>query len=216
MALDPNRWTLKTQESFNAAAEMARAASNPEVTPDHLIAALLGQTEGVVLPIIEKVGAQPLAIRNAALARLDKLPKAYGGESRLGRDLQQVLDAADGNLDPNGTTNAYAKSARIGGAEIYQSCRVTDLQMRKDGTWDVITENGNIHAEHVVNCGGLWAREVGRMVGIELPVLAMEHMYLVTEDMPDELPPDDPRSPHLGVYHWLTWVQDTLVDAMMP
>jgi dimethylglycine dehydrogenase len=50
---------------------------------------------------------------------------------------------------------------------------------------DVITANGNIHAEHVVNCGGLWAREVGRMVGLELPVLAMEHMYLVTDDMPE-------------------------------
>jgi dimethylglycine dehydrogenase len=96
-----------------------------------------------------------------------------------------MLDAADGNLDPEGTTHAYAKSARINGAEIYQNCRVTDLKPRPDGSWDVITVNGNIHAEHVVNCAGLWAREVGRMVGLELPVLAMEHMYLVTDDMPE-------------------------------
>ena len=96
-----------------------------------------------------------------------------------------MLDAADGNLDPEGTTHAYAKSARIAGAEIYQNCRVTDLKPRSDGSWDVITANGNIHAEHVVNCGGLWAREVGRMVGLELPVLAMEHMYLVTDEMPE-------------------------------
>ena len=100
-----------------------------------------------------------------------------------------MLDAADGNLDPEGTTHAYAKSARIGGAEIYQGTRVTELKHRVDGSWDVITdtkgERGNIHAEHVVNCGGLWAREVGRMVGIELPVLAMEHMYLVTDEMPE-------------------------------
>ena len=96
-----------------------------------------------------------------------------------------MLDAADGNLDPEGTTHAYAKSARIGGAEIYQGTRVQELQPRADGSWDVITDKGNIHAEHVVNCGGLWAREVGRMVGIELPVLAMEHMYLVTDDMPE-------------------------------
>jgi dimethylglycine dehydrogenase len=96
-----------------------------------------------------------------------------------------MLDAADGNLDPEGTTHAYAKSARIGGAEIYQSTRVQDLKHRADGSWDVITDKGNIHAEHVVNCGGLWAREVGRMVGLELPVLAMEHMYLVTEDIPE-------------------------------
>jgi dimethylglycine dehydrogenase len=96
-----------------------------------------------------------------------------------------MLDAADGNLDPEGTTHAYAKSARIGGAEIYQGTRVKELNHRSDGSWDVITDQGNIHAEHVVNCGGLWAREVGRMAGIELPVLAMEHMYLVTDDVPE-------------------------------
>ena len=98
-----------------------------------------------------------------------------------------MLDAADGNLDPEGTTHAYAKSARIGGAEIYQGTRVQELQHHMDGSWDVITDKGNIHAEHVVNCGGLWAREVGRMAGIELPVLAMEHMYLVTDEVPEVL-----------------------------
>jgi dimethylglycine dehydrogenase len=96
-----------------------------------------------------------------------------------------MIDAADGNLDPEGTTHAYAKSARINGAEIYQECRVEALRPRADGSWDVITAKGTIHAEHVVNCGGLWAREVGRMVGLELPVLAMEHMYLVTDEMPE-------------------------------
>src|SRR5438093_1329716 len=84
-----------------------------------------------------------------------------------------------------GTTHAYAKSARIAGAEIQLQTRVTDLQPRPDGSWDVVTTAGTIRADHVVNCGGLWAREVGRMVGLELPVLAMEHMYLVTEDMPE-------------------------------
>ena len=96
-----------------------------------------------------------------------------------------LYDKADGNLDPEGTTEAYAKSARIGGAEIYLNNRVVELKQRPDHSWNVITENGTIVAEHVVNCGGLWAREVGRMVGIELPVLAMEHMYMVTEDMPE-------------------------------
>src|SRR6202012_1104211 len=62
--------------------------------------------------------------------------------------------------------------------------RVTDLKQRSDGSWDVITDSGNVHAEHVVNAGGLWAREVGRMVGLELPILAMEHQYLITEQIP--------------------------------
>jgi dimethylglycine dehydrogenase len=96
-----------------------------------------------------------------------------------------MLDAADGNLDPSGTTHAYAKSARIGGAEIYLQTPVTALAQRADRSWDVATPRGSIHAEHVVNAGGLWAREIGRMVGIELPVLAMEHMYLVTDEMPE-------------------------------
>jgi dimethylglycine dehydrogenase len=96
-----------------------------------------------------------------------------------------MLDAADGNLDPAGTTHAYAKAARMGGAEIQLKTIVTDLKPRSDGSWDVITNTGRIHAEHVVNAGGLWAREIGRMVGLELPVLAMEHMYLVTDEMPE-------------------------------
>jgi ATP-dependent Clp protease ATP-binding subunit ClpB len=95
MALDPNRWTLKTQEAFNSALQLARSNSNPEVTPDHLLLALLGQEEGVVLPILQKVGKAPLAMRNDAEEAIGRLPKAYGGESRLGRDLQELLEKAD-------------------------------------------------------------------------------------------------------------------------
>ena len=96
-----------------------------------------------------------------------------------------IYDPIEGHVDPYGVTHAYAKSAQIGGAEIVRQTRVTDLQQRPDGSWDVITDRGNIHAEHVVNAGGLWAREVGRMVGLELPILAMEHQYLITEDLPE-------------------------------
>ena len=94
-----------------------------------------------------------------------------------------LFDPAEGHVDPTGVTWAYAGCARQAGAEIYQHTWVSDLRQRPDGTWDVITEGGEIHAEHIVNAGGLWAREVGRMIGLELPVLAMEHMYLITEDM---------------------------------
>jgi len=96
-----------------------------------------------------------------------------------------MWDPIEGHLDPSGTTHAYAKAARKLGAEIILRNRVTELIQREDGTWDVVTEQGTVHAEHVVNAGGLWAREVGRMVGLELPVLAMEHHYLLTEDMPE-------------------------------
>jgi ATP-dependent Clp protease ATP-binding subunit ClpB len=95
MALDPNRWTLKTQEAVNTAIAAARSASNPEVTPDHLLLALLGQEEGVVLPILQKVGVSPVQLRNAAEDAVGKLPKAYGGESRVGRELTSLVDRAD-------------------------------------------------------------------------------------------------------------------------
>ena len=96
-----------------------------------------------------------------------------------------LFDRAEGHVDPTGVTRAYASCARQAGAEIYQHTWVSDLRQRPDGTWDVVTDSGEIHAEHIVNAGGLWAREVGRMIGLELPVLAMEHMYLITEDMPE-------------------------------
>src|SRR5581483_638721 len=95
-----------------------------------------------------------------------------------------MFDPIEGHVDPYGVTHAYAKSAQIAGGEIVRHTRVVDLKPRSDGTWDVITDHGNVHAEHVVNAGGLWAREVGRMVGIELPILAMEHQYLITEEVP--------------------------------
>lgn len=95
-----------------------------------------------------------------------------------------MFDPVEGHVDPYGVTHAYAKSAQIAGAEVIRHTRVMDLKQRADGTWDVITDRGNVHAEHVVNAGGLWAREVGRMVGLELPILAMEHQYLITEEVP--------------------------------
>ncbi|AYD01974.1 FAD-dependent oxidoreductase [Neorhizobium sp. NCHU2750] len=96
-----------------------------------------------------------------------------------------VFDPHEGHLDPYGTTHAYAKSAKKNGAEIYLHTKVEELIQLPDGMWRVMTDKGEIRAEHVVNAAGLWAREVGRMVGLELPVLAMEHMYLITEDMPE-------------------------------
>ena len=97
-----------------------------------------------------------------------------------------LYDPVEGHVDPTGVTRAYVKCAQLAGAEVHQHTPVVGLAQRADGTWDVRLESGDtIHTEHVVNAGGLWAREVGRMVGIELPVLAMEHMYLLTEDMPE-------------------------------
>ncbi|MEK7426577.1 MAG: FAD-dependent oxidoreductase [Actinomycetota bacterium] len=95
-----------------------------------------------------------------------------------------LYDEDEGSVDPYGVTQAYAICARNRGAEVYTDTWAQGLHQRPDGTWNVVTDRDHtIHAEHVVNAGGLWAREVGRMAGLELPVLAMEHHYLMTEPM---------------------------------
>ena len=94
-----------------------------------------------------------------------------------------LWDPLDGDIDPSGVTYAYAKSARVHGAEFYTHTPVIETNQRSDGSWDVVTEKGNIHAEYIVNAGGLWARELGRMSGIHLPVVPMEHHYLITEEI---------------------------------
>jgi len=91
----------------------------------------------------------------------------------------------EGHLDPYGATHAYAKAARRKGAEVYRQTRVLEIVPTEQGTWQIVTDRGNIECEHVVNAAGLWAREVGRMVGVELPVVSMEHHYLITEDLPE-------------------------------
>ncbi len=110
-----------------------------------------------------------------------------------------LYDPLDGHLDPSGTTHAYARAARMGGATIETHCMVRETNQRPDGTWEVVTDKGTIHAEHVVNAGGLWAREVGAMAGVYFPLHPMEHQYLVTEEVPliVEMMQDGKEHPHV-------------------
>ena len=96
-----------------------------------------------------------------------------------------IFAPGEGHLDPYGATHAYAKAARLKGAEVYRQTRVLEINPTGRGTWLLVTEQGNLECEHVVNAAGLWAREVGLMVGVELPVVAMEHHYLITDDIPE-------------------------------
>lgn len=96
-----------------------------------------------------------------------------------------LFDPNEGHVDPYGTTHAYAKAARLRGAEVVLHNRVLELQPQGDGTWLVITEHGTCRADHVVNAAGLWAKQVGMMAGVDLPVTPMEHHYLITERIPE-------------------------------
>lgn len=99
--------------------------------------------------------------------------------------LGAIYDPLEGHLDPYGATHAYAKAARMRGAEIYRQTSVIEIVRSGTGSWRVVTDAGTIETEHVVNAAGLWAREVGQMVGVRLPLIAMEHHYLLTEDLPE-------------------------------
>ena len=95
MAFDPKTWTVKTQEAFAAAIDQAKSKSNPELTPDHLLVAITGQEGTVVAPVLAKLGQSPGMVRDRALAKVDQLPQAHGGdEPRMGRELNQVTDRA--------------------------------------------------------------------------------------------------------------------------
>ncbi|MEA2614024.1 MAG: dimethylglycine dehydrogenase, partial [Chloroflexota bacterium] len=96
-----------------------------------------------------------------------------------------LFDPLEGDLDPNGATYAYAGAARKRGADVIQHNRVLSLTRLPGGDWNVETEQGDITAEHIVNAGGLWARKVGRMVGVDHPVVPMPHHYLITDDIPE-------------------------------
>jgi dimethylglycine dehydrogenase len=96
-----------------------------------------------------------------------------------------MFEPDGGNVDPSGVTYAYAKGARQRGAEVHRFTPVIATTQRADGSWDVETDKGRIHAGVVINAAGLWAREVAAMAGFELPLMPLEHQYLVTETIPE-------------------------------
>ena len=112
------------------------------------------------------------------------------------RYISALWDPIDAEIDPSGVTYAFAKAAKVHGAKYYNNTVVINTKQKPDKTWDVITDKGNINAEIVINAGGLWAREVGQMAGINLPVQPMEHHYLITEAIPEiEAMGEDKRLP---------------------
>ncbi|MFV2092772.1 MAG: FAD-dependent oxidoreductase, partial [Hyphomicrobiales bacterium] len=107
-----------------------------------------------------------------------------------------LYDPLDGHLDPSGTTHTYAKAARMAGAEVVLRNPVMETGPTADGGWEIVTKDGTIFAEHLVNAAGLWAREVGAMAGVYLPLHPMEHQYLITEDL-EEVYGHDRELPHV-------------------
>jgi ATP-dependent Clp protease ATP-binding subunit ClpB len=132
MAFDPKKWTLKTNEAFAAAIDQAKALSNPELTPDHLMAALMRQDDTIVPAVLAKLGLAPLMVRNKADEAVARLPKAYGGsEPRMSRELDNVVqnaqqyqrDLKDDFLSVEHLLLAMNQRLGIGSEELLQALR---------------------------------------------------------------------------------------------
>merc|ERR1711970_788295 len=96
-----------------------------------------------------------------------------------------LLTPNEGHIDPYSLTQAVARGARLHGAHIVQQAEVTGLQPRHDGGWDVVTPRGTVTANRVINCGGFWGREAGALAGLDLPLVPVQHQYLVTKSVPE-------------------------------
>ena len=196
------RAELTSGSSWHAAGQIHTISSDPNISK------LQGYTINLY-PELEKLSGQSVGHHQtggfylaSSEARLDYLKQERSKARYLGLDqefispaevaamhplieakhyLGALYDPLDGHIDPSGVTHAYAKAAKALGANYYTHTKVIETKPRVDGGWRVVTKHGNIDAELLVNAAGLWAREVGHLSGVNLPVQPMEHHYLITE-----------------------------------
>lgn len=105
----------------------------------------------------------------------------------------------DGYVQPADLTQAFARGARSRGAEIHRNTTVTGIEQKSNDEWLVKTDKGDIVCEHVVSASGNFARKTGAMVGLDVPVIPVEHQYIVTEPHPEILARKREGLPEMGV-----------------
>jgi len=151
----------------------------------------------------KRVGSMTVALNEERLEELQRsasMARAFGveideidpAEIKKRYDHLNVEDVVggvylpkDGQGDPTNITLALAKGARQNGAKIFENVKVTGIDQKDGRVIGVSTDDGHIEAEFVVNCGGMWGREVGHMAGVNVPLQACEHFYIVTEPIPE-------------------------------
>jgi len=105
----------------------------------------------------------------------------------------------DGYVQPADLTQAFAIGARDGGGKIHRNTTVLAIEQLADERWKVTTDKGEVIAEHVVSCTGNFARKTGEMIGLDIPVIPVEHQYIVTEAHPEIMKRREEGLPELGV-----------------
>lgn len=139
------------------------------------------------------------ASRWIELRRQATTARSFGLEMHLlsateARDLWPLMDVSDvvgaaflptdGQVNPSDITQSLAKGARMQGVRIIEDCAVTGIELRDGRVVAVLTDQGRIECELVANCAGQWAREVGRLAGVNVPLVSVQHQYLITEAIP--------------------------------
>jgi glycine cleavage system T protein len=196
-----DRSELTSGSTFHSAglvAQLRNSVSHTRMMMDGVELYPKLEEETGVDPGWHEVGTLHLAsspYRLEALARQAGWAKSFGlpveivsAQEALERfpllDVSNVLGAqfvpTDGHLDPTGLTMAFAEGAKRGGARIRTGVRVQEVGVRDGRVTGVVTDHGAIEAEVVVNAAGIWAHELGRLGGVEIPVVPMEHQYLIT------------------------------------
>ena len=196
------RAELTSGSSWHAAGQIHTISSDPNISK------LQGYTIGLY-PELEKLSGQSVGHHKtggfylaSSPERLDYLKQERSKARYMGLDqefvsleevaqmhpliepkhyLGALYDPLDGHIDPAGVTHAYAKAAKTLGATWHCHTPVVETRQRTDGSWDVVTPAGTVNASLLLNAAGLWAREVGHLSGVDLPVQPMEHHYLITE-----------------------------------
>ncbi len=128
---------------------------------------------------IMQASCRPLGIESHFITRSEIAERAPILDTS--RILGALWEVDGGHVDPASATQAFASAARILGADVRRHSPVTTTIQQADGSWVVRAGDDEIHCEYVVNAAGLWGREVGRLAGVELPLMPVEHHYLVTE-----------------------------------
>ncbi|KAL6073063.1 Sarcosine dehydrogenase [Balamuthia mandrillaris] len=131
--------------------------------------------------------------------RMHTLGKHFGIESHIlgPSDIKKVhplcatedvygalYSPGDGTIEPAGITEAYVKAARMGGAKVFQDCVVQGFDINNGAVAGVRTSMGTIRTKKVVNCAGAWARKIGKMANVNVPLVGMKHAYVITESIP--------------------------------